>query len=124
MVDNRERKTAMRRVIAVGVIAGTLTLAGTPAPAREHLRCEGEVADRLAALSIDDADVAGISTVPKYVARAQFGLPRVSSDFDGVTAWVSLNSCKGSLVIDLNRRCRINQTWSRGECRVPGVKSF
>ena len=119
----------MTRVIAIGVIAGALALAGTQALGRDHLRCEAEVADQLAALSIEDTDVATISTLPKrvartHVARAQFGLPRVSSDFDGVTAWVSLNSCQGSVVIDLNRRCRINQSWTRGQCRVPGLKSF
>ena len=82
------------------------------------------MADQRAALSIEDTDVATISTIAKRVARAQFGLPRVSSDFDGVTAWVSLNSCQGSVVIDLNRRCRINQSWTRGQRRVPGLKSF
>ena len=106
------------------MIAGALALAGTQALGRDHLRCEAEVADQRAALSIEDTDVATISTIPKRVARAQFGLPRVSSDFDGVTAWVSLNSCQGSVVIDLNRRCRINQSWTRGQCRVPGLKSF
>ena len=114
----------MKRAIATGVIVGTLVFAGAQTLGRDHLRCEGEVADRLAELKIDQTDIGVISTIRKSVARAQFGLPRVSSDFNGVTAWVNLNFCKGSIVIDLNKRCRISQTWTRGECRVPGVKSF
>ncbi len=114
----------MDRVLAIGVIVAALVFAGTQAMGREHLRCESEVADRLAELNVAEADIAGISTIPKYVARAQFGLPRVSKDFNGVTAWGNLDSCKGSVVIDLNRRCRINQSWTKGECRVDGIKSF
>ena len=80
--------------------------------------CEATVAERLAELGVE-ADVAGISVVPKYIVS-----DRTTRSFAGVSAWVSLNSCQGSLVIVTNRRCRVQQAYTRGECRVPGLKSF
>ncbi len=43
----------------------------------------------------------------------------------GVTAWVRFKSCKkGYLVINMTRNCHVRQAYTRGQCRIPGVKSF
>ena len=76
----------MHKNVALGVIVAMLVFASTQVLGGEHLRCESEVAGRLTELKVVSADIAGIFTVPKYVGRAQFELPRVSTVFDGVTA--------------------------------------
>jgi hypothetical protein len=103
--------------IALGVImAGPSALAGG-----RYDKCESAVADRLAELNVAPADVAGITYVPE-----QGGLSRTTRGgaVGGVKAWVGLESCKGSVVIHMNAQCRVKQTWTSGECRVPGLKNY
>ena len=114
----------MGRAIVTGVIVAALAFAATQALAREHLRCESEVADRLAELNVEAADIAGIFTVPNYVPRPDPTRLAASRIFVGVTAWVSLNSCKGSVVIGADAYCRVNRAYTRGECRVPDLDAF
>ena len=72
-------------------------------------------------LNIAQADVSGITYVPE-----QGGVSRTTRGgaVGSVKAWVGLESCKGSVVIHLSARCRIKQTWTSGECRVPGLKNY
>ncbi len=42
----------------------------------------------------------------------------------GVHAWVDLKSCEGYLIVDMFPECRVRQVYTRGECQIPGVKSF
>ncbi len=39
----------------------------------------------------------------------------------GYRVWVSLKSCRGSLVINLTRLGRVTDTYTRGDCRFEGV---
>ena len=111
----------MKQTVAMGAVVATLALAGTQALAGDHLRCETEVAE----LNIAEADVEGIFTVPKFLSRARRSVPPiVNRRFDGVQAWVSMNSCKGSVVIRTDRFCRIRSSYARGECRVAGLKTY
>ena len=73
-----------------------------------HDRCESTVADRLAELNI--TDVAGIAYVAERGGAGRASKGRVV----GVKAWVSLESCKGSVVMGTNHRRRINRIWTRG----------
>ena len=123
----------MGRAIVTGVIVAALAFAATQALGREHLRCESEVAARLAELNVEPADIAGIFTVPNYVPRPDPTRLAASRIFvawvslnscKGVTAWVSLNSCKGSVVIGADAYCRVNRAYTRGECRVPDLEAF
>ncbi len=41
--------------------------------------------------------------------------------FDG---WVRLNDCPGSLIVDMDRSCRVRQVYVRGKCEVLGVKTY
>ena len=104
--------------VAAAIVALGVVLAGTPALAGKYPRCEATVAERLGGYGIGETDVAGIDYVP------QPRLNRTPRSVRGVTAWVSLKTCKGSVVIDMNTRCRVKQAYTRGQCRVPGLKSF
>ena len=80
--------------------------------------CETVVADRLDRLNIELGDVRGITYARNIRSRRNNG--RVV----GYEAWVRFQSCKGALVIDMDRHCRVKQVYTRYECRVPGVPSF
>ena len=80
------------RLARTAIVALGLVLAGTPALAGTTPRCEATVAERLGEYGIGETDVAGIDYVPRLRAVNRTG--RVVS---GVTAWVSLNACKGSV---------------------------
>ena len=103
-------------LIAVGIV-----LAGTSASSGgRYDQCETTVVDRLAELDIAEADVAGITYVPEHggASRASRGV------VIGSNVWVSLESCDGAVVIRMTHHCRIKQTSTRGQCRVPGLKNY
>ena len=91
----------MNRHLTATTIALSLGLAATPASAILYDRCESTVADRISELGIDPTDVRGVRYFPKLAAQ------RASAIVRGVKAWVSLQSCEGSLVIDMTKECRI-----------------
>ena len=130
-------KTAMIRVLGATLLALALLL-GLRAPASaQSVRTthagvtlplaafayqtnprESVVSDRLSQLSIDMADVQKIF----YTPQLQSG--RGGNIIVGYDAWVTFHSCKGYLVIDLTRHFRVRQVYTRGGCRVPGVRHF
>ncbi len=38
-----------------------------------------------------------------------------------VLAWVSLNSCKGYVIVDLSPHCTVRQVYGRGKCNLGGA---
>ena len=45
---------------------------------------------------------------------------RISDRVVRILAWVSLQSCKGYLIVDLSPQCWIRQVYGRGECELGG----
>ncbi len=44
---------------------------------------------------------------------------------DGFNAWIRLIDCPGSVIIDMDRNCRVRQVYVNGMCEVPNVdKTF
>ena len=80
--------------------------------------CEAVVTERLGQLDINLADVRSIF----YTKRIQ--RTRDRSRVIGIDAWVNFHSCKGSLVIDIDRYCRVRQVYTRNECEVPGIPNY
>ena len=109
----------MGRPIRMVLLLAGLALAVSPALAGNYPRCESTVAEKLDAYRIDETDVSGI-----YYAARVAATGRTGRRIRGVTAWVSLDSCDGSVVIELNNSCKVRQAYTRGQCRVPGLKSF
>lgn len=96
-----------------------LVLTALPTAARAQERCQAVVDQRLGQLAIDADDV----------LRLQFSRTYQEDDegnrhSTGTDVWVRLRSCQGALVIDLTRSCRVRQVYTRGACRLPGIKSF
>ncbi len=93
---------------------GISLMIGGLADAAARSPCKAVVAERLDGLNVDPADVHKISYVVLQSSRRDGG-PAI-----GFEAWVSLNSCKGNLVVNLSKRCRIRDVYGRGECKLGG----
>ncbi len=104
-------------VAVLGVALGALS--ATAAGGAETYgagRCEQAAIAHLREIGVDMNDVRDIFTTRRTRTNG-----RGDTRFLGVYAWVSFNSCKGSLVIHMTPRCRVTVAFTRGECRVPGV---
>ena len=86
---------------------------------RPYTRCESVVDQQLDRLNVDRADIEKLFYTRQY--RTKRGDNTVVV---GVDAWVRFKSCKGYLVIDMTNHCHVRQAYTRGQCRLPGVKSF
>ena len=103
-----------RHVAATAIALGLVALAG-PANAVLYDRCEGAIAERIAELGIQPAEVVGVTYFPRIERRRAAAVAR------GVKAWVNLNTCQGSLVIETKGDCRIQRSYTRGACSFPGA---
>ena len=102
----------MRSVVMIG-FALALTM-GAPAEAAQKY-CEATVAERLDRLNVEPSDIRGI-----YYAL-EYGGGRNGDRVVGILAWVSLQSCRGGVVIDMTRHCQVRQVYGRGECDLGGA---
>ncbi len=75
--------------------------------------CQEVIADYLDLLKIAGGAVASLDV---YVVKQTMGQP---IEYD---AWISLNTCQGNLVINLSATCRVDDAYTRGECRFEGLK--
>ncbi len=105
----------IKSVVTLGLTLAVLS--STPSEAARAY-CERTVAERLDRLNVDRSDVRSIY----YELQRQF---RGDNDrVVGILAWVSLQSCKGNLVIQMNRHCHVRQVYTRYECEVPGIPNY
>ena len=95
---------------ALFVLFGTFSYAESP--------CETVVTERLNQLDIDMADVRSIFYTKRIQRRND------DSRVVGIDAWVNFHSCKGSLIIDMTRGCRVRQVYTRYKCEVPGIPNY
>ena len=91
---------------AIGTIAAPAEAAGSS--------CVATVTERLNRLNVAPSDVTEISCVEDVGGRDG---KRVL----GITAWVSLQSCKGNLVFNMTRHGRIREVYGRGACDAGGA---
>ncbi len=104
----------IKSVVTLGLALAVLS--STPAEAaRAH--CERTVAERLDGLNVDRSDIRGI------FYDAQRGGGRNNDSVVRILAWVRLQSCKGYVIIDMDRHCRVRQVYGRGECSLGGALS-
>ncbi len=101
----------MKCAVTIGLGLGLMV--GAPADAA-RTPCKAAVAERLDQMQVDPSDIRKISYVALRSSRREGG-PTI-----GFEAWVSLQSCKGNLVINLSKRCRIRDVYGRGECELGG----
>ncbi len=104
----------MKSALKVRLALAAVLLSAMPAEATQHY-CEAVVAQRLDRLDVDAADIRKINYIPIY------RYTREDEHLIGFEAWVGLHSCRGSLVVDMNRHCRVRQVYGRGECDLGGA---
>lgn len=73
------------------------------------------MSERLDRLDVAPSDIHDIF----YEAQRHSG--RNSDRVIRVLAWVSLNSCKGYVIVDLSPHCTVRQVYGRGECMLGGA---
>lgn len=117
-LNTANRKTAVwygwavgGALIAINVGIGTIA---TPAEAAGS-SCVATVTERLDRLNVEPSDIRSISCLADRRGGRDGG--RVV----GITAWVSLHSCQGNLVIDMSRHGQVRQVYGRGACDLGGA---
>ncbi len=115
--DGRASFERVRQVLWIVAALGLLVTA-LPTTAKGHERCEAIVNEILQKLAIDADDVRSLQFSPTYEIDDEGNRHSIGTD-----VWVRLRSCQGALVIGL-RACRVRQVYTRGDCRLPGIKSF
>ncbi len=106
----------IKSVVTLGLALAVLS--STPSEAA-YTYCERTVAERLDRLNVDRSDVRWIF----YDAQQRHG-GRDNDRVVRILAWVSLQSCKGNLVIDMDPDCRVRQVYTRNKCEVPGIPHY
>ncbi len=99
-------------VMASGATGGTGPLRLSIGQAYAKPKCETPVTRYLGHLKIAEDEVTNISVIsvrPTTGRRLKY------------RAWVSLKSCRGSLVINLTPLCGVMDTYTRADCRFEGV---
>jgi len=90
------------------------------APAALALDCQREAREELQRIGVADEEVAELHFVEKLNPTDR------GPDVLGVRAWLRLRACgdEGYLVIDMTRSCFVRQSYTRGNCRRPGVTAY
>lgn len=48
----------------------------------------------------------------------------VADRLQGYEAWIELDSCQGNLVLEMSPECEIQETYTKGACKIEGLKSY
>ncbi len=105
---------AILTMIAFVLAAGLPTIA----PALADIEpCQIVAAKRLESLGIAATAVKNITMI-EVLDNPEFG---TTSEWQ---AWVKLQSCPGNVVIKLEPRCWVKETYTRGDCRVENIAHF
>ena len=106
-------------IAAFALAAGLwLTSAGPALAYTLYESCDEAIAEPLTGLGLGDDVVRSIYVSPRVLSG------RRGDRVTGIDVWVRLKGCAGALVLDLTRHCSITQVYTRGDCRVPGVKAY
>jgi len=79
--------------------------------------CDEQIAQTLRELSVPQEDV-------KSIDLARRGKGGKSSSNYTQDAIVRLNSCSGTLVINMTRYCMVQQSYTTGDCSVGGMPNY
>ncbi len=102
-------------VVGAALIAINATIGTFAAPAEAAgSSCVATVTERLDRMNVAPSDVTKISCVKEIGGKD-------GSRVVGITAWVSLQSCKGNLVFNMSRHGRIREVYGRGACDLGGA---
>jgi hypothetical protein len=101
--------------ILTATLLSLATIASVAAQTRPPALCEREIGARLDDLKIDRSTVTNI-----YASHIR----NIEGGSAGITGWVSLSTCRGKIVLNMGSSCRSFETYTTGECRVPGLSHY
>ena len=99
-------------------LAATLLVLSIAGPAQAQTATEGSqpckatVDKQLAEWQIPADEISNISYIKKWSGSHRQG----GSHVMGVNAWISLKSCRGELVVDMDKGCLKIQAYAQGDC--------
>ncbi|MEO3429163.1 hypothetical protein AAFN88_09925 [Pelagibius sp. CAU 1746] len=103
---------ALAVALALPLAVSTIVTAG---PATAAALCQPQIDRTLQDLSVPQSEVKSV----KVVRRS--GGARSASNYR-LDAWIGLESCSsGHLVIDMTRNCVVQQSYTTGDCSLPGL---
>ncbi len=103
----------LNSILKISFALGLLLLPALPAEAARKY-CEAQVSERLDLLKVDPSDIRGITYDAQTTGEKNRRIYRI-------LAWVGLHSCKGSVIVDLSKRCTVREVYGRGECNLGGA---
>ena len=101
----------MRTFLAL--ILGAFIAAAQVAPAAAQ--CAAAIDSKLREIGVDAARVKSISVSRDGTQEGHI---------QGYVAWVKLNDCRGSVVMDMTTYCLVSSVYTRGSCRISGVSAY
>lgn len=104
-------------VFGITSFTGPIVAPLAPAAAASEA-CQSQVDKALARLEVTTDEIREISIIPR---RQSYHSGWVTKGYD---AWVRLKNCQGALILDYDFTCRERQVYTRGDCRVTGVKDY
>lgn len=106
---------------ALAVVLSAFVLAGTLPAAADitDRRFEKKTQERLEELGIGESDVRSIKLV---ILRKKDERP--GPEIIGAESWIRLTNCTGYLVIVMNRSAYVRDSYTRGDCSVPGLSNY
>ena len=107
-----------RGIWALVAVLSFLPLPGISLDAEAAQACHKPTEEILQRLEVAPKDIKEISVVPRRESHRSGWVVK------GYDAWVRLQSCGGALILDFTRHCRERQVYTRGDCKLAGVKSF
>lgn len=118
----RAKQPACFRVLAAIASTGTFVgaMSSLPAMAAPHStslnRCTPDMEKIYAKTGIDKDKVSSSRAEPvvAYLRNSQSN----AEFFEGYRIWLRSDLCEGSVVINLNDRCEVRDTYSRGNCKI------
>ena len=60
----------------------------------------------------------------EMVRESYIGGRAPSSEAKAISAWVYPKSCAGQIVFEMGPNCTVYSRYTRGQCRVAGVKNY
>ena len=97
----------LRLLLAVALLTVLLGVQRAPAQEQDQLTdCRAETAAEIEKLKVKPY-VKSIDYYVKWVGQNRS---------TGVNAWLTLDNCRGDLVIEFNRACEVTETYGHGDC--------
>jgi len=97
----------LRPLIAAALLAGPLALGGAQAQEQDQLtNCRQQAGKEIDKLGVRP-NVKDVSYYVKWVGQNRS---------NGVNVWVTLDNCRGDLVIEFNRACEVVEAYGHGDC--------